>query len=188
MLLTPIGTKQARWNPGLATDHLTLGQVYRTLPGDLPAAIDPLVRLFENPASPIAFRGAITLERHDCVHVLLGRGLLGQDEAFVLGFTMGAETGVPLAQIESFRTVARRLYSGANQFREADLRVFDLGRAAAKAMGARPLSRFPFERHMDRTIGLLRCRLGIDSAMLRTIYRAERVLASATVESARLAA
>ena len=188
MLLTPIGTKQRLWNPGLANDHLTLGQVYKTLPGDLPTAIDPLVRLFENPSSPMAFRGAITLERHDCVHILLGRGLLGQDEAFVLGFTMGAEKNVPLAQVESFRTVARWLYSGANQFREADLRVFDLGRAAAKAMGTKPLSGFAFERHMDMPIGLLRRRLGIDTAMLRTIYRAERVLAPETPESARLAA
>ena len=97
MLLTPIGTEQARWHPGIANDGLTLRQVYRTLPGSTAAEIDPLVRLFENPASPLAFRGAITLERHDCVHVLLGRGLLGQDEAFVLGFTMGAEKDVPPA-------------------------------------------------------------------------------------------
>lgn len=188
MLLTPIGTKQARWNPGLANDHLTLGQVYRTLPGDVPSAIDPLVRLFENPASPFAFRGAISLERHDCVHILLGRGLLGQDEAFVLGFTMGAERDVPPGQVEAFRTVARHFYSGENQFREADLRVFDLGRAAAKAMGAKPLAGFAFERHMAVPVGLLRRRLGIDTAMLRTIYRAERVLAPVTPESARLVA
>lgn len=187
MLLTPIGTEQARWNPGLANDHLALGQVYRTLPGNAAGDIDPLVRLFENPASPLAFRGAITLERHDCVHVLLGRGLLGQDEAFVLGFTMGAEKRVPPWQVQAFRTVARRLYTGANQFREADLRVFDLGRAAAQAMGAKPLSSFPFERHMDRPIGALRRLLGIDTAMLRTLYRAEAVLAPGTAESVRIA-
>jgi hypothetical protein len=30
------------------------------------------------------------LEGHDCMHVILGRGLLNQDEAFVIGFTMGS--------------------------------------------------------------------------------------------------
>lgn len=188
MLHTPIGTKQARWNPGLANDHQALGHVLRTLPGNAAAEIDPLVRLFENPASPMAFRGAITLERHDAVHVLLGRGLLGQDEAFVLGFTMGAEKDVPPWQVEAFRTVARRFYSGANQFREADMRVFDLGRAAAKAMGAQPLADFPFERHRRTPIGVLRRRLRIDTAMLRTLYRAEGVLAPETPESARIVA
>jgi hypothetical protein len=65
------------WNPTLDNDHLTLGEVYESLPGFPPEAIHPLVCLFENPESRLAFPGVASLRRHDCLHILLGRGLLG---------------------------------------------------------------------------------------------------------------
>ena len=66
------------WNPTLDNDQLTLGEVYESLPGFPPEAIHPLVCLFENPDSPLAFPGASSLRRPDCLHILLGRGLLGR--------------------------------------------------------------------------------------------------------------
>lgn len=45
--------------------------------------------LLENPDSPLPFAGKIDLYRHDCLHLLLERGLSVEDEAFVVGFTMG---------------------------------------------------------------------------------------------------
>ena len=48
-----------------------------------------LVWLIENPKSPFHLHGAVTLRDHDHIHVLLGRGQANDDEAFVIGFTMG---------------------------------------------------------------------------------------------------
>jgi len=66
------------WNPGLDNDELTLQAVFDTLPGAGPDEIDQMVRLLENPASPYALPGAVRLRHHDCIHILLGRGLLNQ--------------------------------------------------------------------------------------------------------------
>ena len=44
-----------------------------------------IIRLFENPKYNL-FPGSVTLEAHDIIHVLLGRGLLPKDEAFVILF------------------------------------------------------------------------------------------------------
>lgn len=78
-----------RWTPGLDDDDRLVRQVYDTLPGAIATEIPWIVRLLENPHSRWSFPGAITLEDHDVVHILLGRGLDPHDEAFVIGFTMG---------------------------------------------------------------------------------------------------
>ena len=51
-----------------------------------------IIKLVENPnyATSKLFTGAVDLFTHDCIHALLGRGLLPKDEAFVIGFTMGS--------------------------------------------------------------------------------------------------
>jgi hypothetical protein len=85
--------------PGFDNDALTLGEIYDSLPGDDPGTVHHYVRLFENPDSLVAFPGAVTLERHDCIHILLGRGLLAQDEAFVIGYTMGTCRAVQSWQV-----------------------------------------------------------------------------------------
>jgi len=83
----PTGWKD--WNPMLNNGEKKLGTVLKTMPSNEQQDISSVVKLFENPSSPIALPGAINLERHDCIHVILGRGLLPQDEAFVIGFYHG---------------------------------------------------------------------------------------------------
>lgn len=72
------------WCPGLDNDDLTLRDALTTLPAAPPTAIPWIVRLFENPQGWLRLHGAVNLRNHDMIHVLLGRGLLGQDEAFVI--------------------------------------------------------------------------------------------------------
>src|SRR6056297_825277 len=82
------------WNPGLDTDDMTLRAVLDTLPAAAAEDVPEIIRKYENPESPDALPGAIALARHDCIHVLLGRGLHVQDEAFVIGATMGAASDI----------------------------------------------------------------------------------------------
>ena len=173
------------WNPTLDNDHLTLGEVYESLPGFPPEAIHPLVCLFENPESPLAFPGAASLRRHDCLHILLGRGLLGQDEAFVIGFTMGTSQ-ISSAQIWAFKKIARHVYPDLYRMSDDDLVAYDLGFGYGSRHGRREIAEFPFGQNFDRSLGELRRDLGFNKRNLRATYRLEQILLPDSGASRRL--
>jgi hypothetical protein len=174
------------WNPGLDNDDMSLQSVRDTLPANNADDISLIVRIFENPKSPIAFKGAISLDRHDCVHILLGRGLLPQDEAFVLGYTMG--TAPNISDIESllFQFVTKYLYPDPYRLTENNLKAYKLGLEAAKSFAHPEVYHVPLEMYGDKTLAELRGELGIKTESLRTLYRAEQVMLPDTKESKRL--
>lgn len=177
----------ASWTPGLFDpDPRTLGEVLATLPANRPDEIDALVRLVENPASPYALPGAVALDRHDCIHVLLGRGLLGADEAFVVGYTMGAAASSMDAELlDTFKLIAKRLYPKHYRMSEDDLFVFDLG----YQLGARSrvrIDELPLEAAHGERVDALRARAGVEVDALRAVYAAERALFPGSLASARL--
>lgn len=178
--------KWYEWNPGLHNGDLTLQEVIATLPAANPEDIPWLVRLFENPASPIAFPGAINLTRHDALHALLGRGLRNQDEAFVIGFTMGSSDHIHRWQIHFFRWIITHLYPAPYQFCRQDLIAFDLGFNFGQAIPIRDLGHYPFEKYSAVTLDELRHRLGINAAKLHAIYRFESLLIANSRASHRL--
>jgi len=109
---------QMRWNPGLDDDERTLASMYDSMPRDSMSTVPWYVRLLEHPASSLALAGSVDLFGHDCLHILLGRGLLQQDEAFVLGFTMGQQRLLLGPSSALFRFCARHLYQGIYRFSE----------------------------------------------------------------------
>jgi hypothetical protein len=176
-----------QWNPGLDTDGVSLQEMYDGMPRNSADDIDPLVRIFENPASVYAFPGAVNLLRHDCIHILLGRGMLPQDEAFVIGYTMGtAKERITWKQAECFKMVATVAYKPPYKFTEEQLTAFDLGFSLGIIDSCETIYEFPFEDHMGVTLGALRRLLGIDCALLRMTYRTEARQMPGTVESSRL--
>lgn len=162
------------WSPGLQIDDLSIDDVLSTMPAAPPDAIPEEIKVLENPESPWAFPGAISLERHDVIHVLLGRGLLPEDEAFVIGFTMGAAKDVTDWQYSMFKTLAVHWYPSPYNFKEEDLIAFELGFEKGQRSEATNLHEFPFERFTDWTVGELRGRLGINKHQLRAAYRIEQ--------------
>lgn len=163
------------WSPGLDTGHLTLRTLYDSLPGAGADNIDQMVRLLENPASPYALPGAVSLKHHDCIHILLGRGLLNQDEAFVIGFTMGtAKEEIEGEEVQLFRLAAKHLYKPPYRMSERDLIAYDLGFAAGTLSPARRIYEVDFTTLMDRTIGELRADLGIEVSVLKNAFREEK--------------
>lgn len=175
-----------QWSPGLGTDDNTLGEIVATLPGNEPQQIHPIVRLFENPKSPIAFKGAVSLRRHDMIHILLGRGLLPQDEAFVIGFTMGTSKTISALESWLFEKITQYFYPPPYNFKEAHLKVFELGVEAGKQSDASEIYNQPLEERLDETIGALRHELGIRKSFLRDYFAKERALMPESVESQRL--
>ena len=174
------------WLPGLANGELTLKDMLVTLPGNQPIAIHPIIRLFENPASPLAFKGAITLPRHDAVHITLGRGLMPQDEAFVVGFTMGTAKTLSAVEAFAFSRIARYLYPKIYRFNAGHVKVYNLAVQYGKACEVERIYDFPFEEYSGATLKELREELRIDIAGLQEIYRQEQQLLPGTVESRRL--
>jgi len=87
------------------------------------------VWLLENPSSPVSLTGAINLENHDLIHILLDRGMDIMDEAMVIGFTMGNSTGTSSLVKWLFEFCARYLYPAGYKFNDADIVEFNRGYA-----------------------------------------------------------
>jgi len=175
-----------RWNPGLDNDGQTLRAVLATLPAAPPSAIPWIVRLFENPQGWLRLHGAIDLPHHDMIHVLLGRGLLGQDEAFVIGFTMGATKAVSAIEQAWFKFVVAWLYPPPYRIPPRILAAYDLGVEAGREMGVKNLHLALRDDLLDRPLGEIRRLLGIDVERLREVYARERAKLPDTAASRRL--
>ena len=172
--------------PNLDQGNITLSSALRDLPGNNPEDISLLVKLFENPSSPISFTGAINLERHDCVHIILGRGLLAQDEAFVIGFTMGTAYNISKIKTSIFKLITKYVYPYPYNFSDDDLKIYDLGVKSGINSGVSNIYDFPFEDSKDLTLAEIRNILNIDIDFLKEIYRKEKELLPKTQSSMRL--
>ena len=87
------------------------------------------VWLLENPKSPISLTGAIDLDNHDLIHILLDRGMEIRDEAMVIGFTMGNSTETNTLIKWLFEFCARYIYPEGYKFDDADIVEFNRGYA-----------------------------------------------------------
>ena len=86
-----------------------------------------LVWLMENPKSPLHLHGASSLNDHDYVHIILDKGQANDDEAFVIGFTMGNDDRTKSWEAKLFKFISRWLYPKAEQFTKNQLKIFDSG-------------------------------------------------------------
>ncbi len=174
------------WYPGLANDACSLRSVYESLPASPPMAIPWIVRLFENPRSWLRFRGSIELASHDWLHILLGRGLLDQDEAFVIGFTMGSVKNLTRWERRAFKWIVSHLYPEPFRIPPELTAAYDLGVEAGTELGVRDIHRVPLEEHLDRPLGETRRLLHIDTHRLHSFYAREKAQLPDTLASIRL--
>jgi hypothetical protein len=144
------------------------------------------VQLLEHPSSPVALPGAVSLARHDCLHVLLGRGLLPQDEAFVVGFTMGSTRAVSRLGLAFYRFCVQWLYPPTFRLSHAHLRAFELAFQEGLRSGTSRLDEVPLEESPHVPVGKLRAQVGLRTEALRLAFQRERALLPETPESARL--
>jgi hypothetical protein len=174
------------WFPGLSNDDRKVSDAIADLPGAIDAEIPEVVQRLENPSSPVALPGAVTLGRHDVLHILLGRGLLDQDEAFVIGFTMGNATRYRDDDGLLMRQALAHWYPEPFRICGSKLKVFDLGIQAGKAMGIPDIAQIPIENLGGRTLGHARRELQISTDLLRSFYHQEKQSIRNSLESGRL--
>jgi len=177
------------WNPGLDTDDMTIAEVLVSMPAANADEVPSIIKKYENPESPDALPGAITLARHDCIHVLLGRGLHVQDEAFVIGATMGAASDITGDIVEFFIKVSTTEYPKHWRFQEEHIASYRLGVGfAMDNLKDRDLHLIPLEEGpwQSKTVRDARKELGIVKEELRAYFRKAELLVPGTRATRRL--
>lgn len=177
------------WSPGLDTDQMTLAEVLATMPAANADEVPEIIKKYENPESPDALPGAITLARHDCIHVLIGRGLHVQDEAFVIGATMGAASDITGDIVEFFIQVSTQEYPKHWRFEEEHIPSYRLGVGyAMDNLRGKDLHLIPLEEEpwQSKTVGQARKDLGIVKEELRAYFRKAELLVPGTPATRRL--
>lgn len=168
------------WIVPIGEESLTLRQIlegashFSADQDDIPL----IIQLVENPRFDIPgidlFNGAVDLHTHDCIHALLGRGMLPKDEAFVIGFTMGSSNRVTTTEEWLFSLASKYLYPGPYKFKDDDIRVFKDAVRLGFVSDCEPLSEVDYAPYMDMPIAEARRRIGIEADLLKAYYRIEK--------------
>ena len=176
------------WHPSLLSSRRKLKSILKEM--DLfklrQENIPLIIKLVENPNYKTSrlFGGAVDLFTHDCIHVMLGRGLLLKDEAFVIGYTMGSTKGMKRWKRNLFMFCSKYLYPEGYRFGEEERLVFNMG-VVAGSLCPTDLSQINFKKYLNKQIRTTRKELKIDVDFLKKYYILEKKCFS-DVESQRL--
>lgn len=182
------------WHVPLSEGTRTLRQAHATLQEFAlqQREIPLLVQLVENPRFDLPgieiFSGATELRPHDYIHIILGRGLLPKDEAFVLGFTMGSSNRVGGIEERLYTLIARYLYPTSYRFDDQDVQVYRDAVRLGYVSDCRSLAEVDFGPLLDLPLQRVRGELGIEEDLLRAYYAIEQRRYPRSIESARLLA
>lgn len=183
-----------RWHVPLSEEAIRLGEAYDGLRGiGLQQDQIPLmVQLVENPRFDLPgfdlFPGATSLETHDYIHILLGRGLYPMDEAFVLGFTMGSTNRLSATEEALFTFFTRHLYPKSYRFNDDEVTVFRDAVRLSYVSDCVSLASVDFSALRHLSVAAARAALGIEVPLLRAYFEIERRRYPNSVCSARLLA
>jgi len=138
-----------------------------------------IIKLTENPNyfTSKLFTGAVDLFTHDCIHILLGRGVLLKDEAFIIGYTMGSGKKMSRQRRNLFLWVCKYLYPEGYRFTEEERYIFYSGVMAGSRCRT-DLSKVDFKKLTDMRIDNIRKILDIDKNLLKCYYCLEKGLFS----------
>ena len=180
------------WHVPLSHARITLDAAYRSLRAIALRQLEVplLVQLVENPRFDLPgieiFSGATNLRAHDYLHIVLGRGLLPKDEAFVLGFTMGSTNRVGAVEETLFTLIARYLYPKSYRFDDEDVAVYKDAVRLGYVSDCKPLAEIRFGPMMGWSLRRIRKAVGVEEDLLRAYYAIEAQRYPKSVESQRL--
>ena len=180
------------WHLALTDDAHTMAEVEAVLHsvGAGQQEIPLIIQLVENPKFDIPgldiFHGAVDLKTHDLIHILLGRGLLPKDEAFVIGFTMGSTNRVSAVEENLYTFFAKNFYPKYYRFSDDDVSVFKDGVRLGYVSDCQPLDRINPDVLMPMSIRAAREYLGLEADLLAAYYKIEKRRYPNSIESQRL--
>jgi hypothetical protein len=126
-------------------DNYPLENAYAHTFSDVHTILPFWVRLLEDSRSPLPFPGQIDLYRHDCLHLLLKRAFSGNDEAYVVGFTLGNDPNTKPWHCYCFKLIAWLLYPPPYRFNREAFWHFDRGVEDGKRVPVQSLNRSPVQ-------------------------------------------
>lgn len=136
-----------------------------------------MVQLVENPKFHLPgmtlFHGAVGLQQHDDIHIILGRGLLPMDEAFTIGFTMGSTGQVSTVEEKLYALLAQYVYPGSYRFSVDDIAVFRHAVRLGHISASLPLDAFDFSTYLDTPLCELRHLVGLEDKLILAWYEIE---------------
>jgi hypothetical protein len=181
-----------KWHVPLSADSRLLGHAYDGLRaiGLQQDQIPLMVQLVENPRFDLPgfdlFPGATSLQTHDYIHILLGRGLAPMDEAFVLGFTMGSTNKMSATEEALYTFFTRYLYPKGYRFSDDEVAVFRDAVRLGYVSDCVSLAGVDFVQLRDLTLAAARQALGIETPLLRAYFEIEQKRYPESTASARL--
>lgn len=168
------------WHISFSWDQITLREAKESLAalGAKQEEIPLMIQLVENPRFNIPgfdfFHGAVDLATHDAIHILLGRGLLPKDEAFVIGFTMGSTDQVTTMEEDLYAVFSKHLYPKVFQFKDPEIRIFKDATKLGFISDCRPLDKIDYAKYLDWKLGDIRRDIGLESDLILAYYRIEQ--------------
>lgn len=188
-----LNEKLSSWHIPLSQGQQDLASVYDEFQVEYShnqEDIPLIIQLIENPRYEIPgvrfFNGATDLKTHDYIHILLGRGLLSKDEAFVLGFTMGSTNRVTSTEEKIYSFVSQYLYPDVYQFDTQDIEVFKDAVRLGYVCDCESLDRVDYQGLRGLSIEEAREKIGISTALLEAYYAIEKKRYPGSRESQRL--
>lgn len=169
------------WIIPITEENLTVREALETQASSGAAdtvKIPLIVRLIENPKYDIPyitiFDGAVNLSEHDIIHLLLGRGMLSKDEAFVIGFTMGSSNAMSTMQKKVYSFIAKYFYPKYYKFDDEDADVFKKAAHLGYVSDCTPLNKVNYEELMDLTLKEARQKVGLNPNLIKAYYENEK--------------
>lgn len=182
------------WHIPFSRDQITLCEAKESLAalGAKQEDIPLMIQLVENPRFDIPgvdfFHGAVDLATHDSIHILLGRGLLPKDEAFVIGFTMGSTDQVTTMEENLYSLFSKHLYPKVYQFGDEEIRIFKDATKLGFISNCRPLDKIDYAKYLDWKLADIRSDIGLEGDLIQAYFRIEQRRYPAAKASQRLLA
>jgi len=176
------------WFVPFECDQISLRQGLASLDQlGAPADEIPLiVRLLENPEGLGLLPGSVSLHQHDCIHLVLGRGLLPKDEAFIIGFTMGSTKRLSTWEERLFSWISHHFYPDIYRFSEEDLAIFKDAIHLAQVSHCQAFDTINFDHYLDTPLKEIRKDIGLEVDLIQTYYALEKNRYPHAKESQRL--
>jgi len=176
----------------ISNEKITLKNALKELKdySNSPSEIPFIIRLVENPNLKLPlfriFHGAVDLYTHDCIHLILGRGLLPRDEAFVIGFTMGSTKKMFKLEKFLYHFITEHIYPHPFKFTHKEHMLFDIASSIANVSMCERLDKIDFKKMENLTLKEIREKIGLEEKFLLDAYTLEQDMFPDETDSKRL--
>ena len=144
-------------------DNWTLAAACEELKGDPATDIPFLMWLLENPDSPFALPGNIGLYNHDCMHLILKQGFSSENEAYVVGFSMGNDVRTNWLHQWAIKISSVWLYPKKYRWHPSNVTAFEQGLKVGRATKIKNLNRSIPETWHNKILPEIRDELGLEN-------------------------